>query len=78
MRIVALGGFHKLVDDVLGRHTVRIAHAHVYNIFTTTACCRLQFPCDVEHIGGKALDAGKLGHDRQIGPAGKRNRLFIK
>ena len=48
--IVALRGLHQFVDNVLRRDAVRVAHAHVYDIFATTARIRLQLPGDVEYV----------------------------
>ena len=59
MRIVALRGLDELVHDMLGRHTIRIAHAHVYDIFATTTRFRLEFGGDIENVGGQTIDARK-------------------
>src|SRR5690606_30119085 len=57
------GDFHQLVDDMLRRGAVRIAHRHVDDVLAAPPCGHLEFPGDVEHVGGQALDARKARHD---------------
>ena len=54
---------NQLVDDVGGRGAVGIAHAEVDDVFAAAAGGHLHFAGDVEDVGGKALNAGKLVHD---------------
>jgi hypothetical protein len=72
MGIGALCGLDHLVDNMLGRRLVGIAHAEVDNVFATLARLRLQLVDDVEDVGGKPLDAGELVSriHRFIPPAG--------
>ncbi len=62
VRVLALGCLDQLVDDVPGRRPVRIAHAHVDDVFAAATRGHLQLTCDVEDIKGQALDARKLDH----------------
>ena len=54
--------FDKLVDDVLGRGAVGVAHAEVDDVFAAAAGGHLHFAGDVEDVSGEALNAGKLFH----------------
>ena len=63
MRGRLAGRFNELVDDVGGRGAVGIAHAEVDDVFATAARGGLHLAGDVEDVGGKALNAGKLVHD---------------
>jgi hypothetical protein len=45
------------------RGAVRVAHAEVDDVFATAARGGLHLAGDVEDVGGKALNAGKLVHD---------------
>ena len=53
----------QLVDDVLGRGAVGVAHAEVDDVFAAAAGGHLHFAGDVEDVGGQALNARKLFHD---------------
>jgi hypothetical protein len=68
MGVAALSGLDHLVDDVLWRRLIGIAHAEIDNVFATFAGGCFQFPSDVEDIGGQSLDARKFSHGgvRQI------------
>ena len=60
MSIALLRDFTQLVDDVLWRRQVRIAHAEVNDVPSRLACCvphRIDFGDDV---GRQALDAVEL------------------
>ena len=60
MRVGALGGFDELIDDMLWRGPIRVAHRHIDNVFTATACCHFQFGRDIKNVWGKTLDTGKF------------------
>ena len=53
----------ELVDDVLGRGAVGIAHAEVDDVFAAAAGGDLHFAGDVEDVRRQALNAGELFHD---------------
>ncbi len=63
VRILPLHGFDQFVDDVTRRRAIRIAHAHVNDVFAAPTRSHLQLTRDVEDVGRQALDARKLGHD---------------
>ena len=63
MRDRLLRGLDHLVDDVLGRGAVGIAHAEVDDVFATAAGGDLHFAGDVEDIGRQALNTTELFHD---------------
>ena len=48
---------------MLGRGAVGVAHAEVDDVFATAARGGLHLAGDVEDVGGKALNEGKLVHD---------------
>ena len=56
----AHGSFDQLVDNMLRRGAIRIAHAHVDNVFAPAPRGHFQFGRDVEHVGWKTLDAGEF------------------
>lgn len=55
MGITAIYRIPQLVDNMLWRGLVRIAHAEINNIFTTSAGCLLQLADDIENIRRQAL-----------------------
>ena len=57
----------QLVDDVLRRRQVRVAHAEIDDVGAARACRRLQ-PVDLgEHVGRQALDAVEVfDHDPSL------------
>ena len=57
MRGAALDHLDQLVDDVLRRRLVRIAHAKVDNVFTAAARRHLDFADFVENIRRQTLNA---------------------
>jgi hypothetical protein len=63
VRVLAQRRFDQLVGDVLRRWPVRVAHAHVDDVFTAPASGHLQLGGDAEDVGRQTLDAGKLSHD---------------
>jgi hypothetical protein len=56
MGVTTLHRLDQLVDDVLRRRLVRIAHAEVDNIFTAAARCHFELAHLVENIRWQALD----------------------
>jgi hypothetical protein len=56
MRVDALRGLHQLVDDVLRRCAVGIAHRQVDDIVAAAPRRHLQLVGDVEDIRRKALN----------------------
>ncbi len=52
-----LRGLNHLVDDVLGRGAVGVAHAEVDDVFAAAAGGDLHFAGDVEDVGREALNA---------------------
>ena len=60
MRIRTLRGLDELVDDVLGRALVRVAHAEVDDVLAPGSRLGLQLIDDVEDIGRQPLDAVKV------------------
>ena len=62
VRVLALRRLDQLVDDVPGRGAVRIAHAHVDDVLAGATGRHLQLVGDVEDVGRKALDPGKISH----------------
>ena len=58
-----LRGLDHLVDDVLGRGAVGIAHAEVDDVFAAAARGDFQLPGDVEDVRREALNAAELFHD---------------
>jgi len=63
VRVLAQRRFDQLVGNVLRRWAVRVAHAHVDNVFTAPAGSHFQFRGNAENVGWQTLDAGKLSHD---------------
>src|SRR5262245_17817211 len=57
-----LRGLDELVDDVLGRRHVGVAHAKVDDVFAPRACLGLQVVYDREDIRRQALDPVELLH----------------
>ena len=51
-----------LVDDVLGRGAVGVAHAEVDDVFAAAAGGDLHLAGDVEDVRREALNAGELFH----------------
>ncbi len=62
--IAAARGFHQLVDDMVRRGLVGIAHAEIDDVLAGRPGLLLQFTDDIEHIGRQALDAPKLVRPR--------------
>jgi len=62
MVLGVLGGFDELVDDVLGRRHVRVAHAEIDDVLAPGACLRLQIVDDREDVRRQALDPVELLH----------------
>ena len=71
-------GFDHLVDDVLWRGTVGIAHAEVDNVLAAPASRGLELACDVEDVGGKAADTRKFVHGCPRGVEVFPSRFFQK
>src|SRR5690606_9917249 len=65
-RIAVRGGtgrsLDQLVDDMLGRGTVGIAHRHVDDVLAAPPCSHFELAGNVEHVRRQALDAGELPH----------------
>ena len=57
MGIAALRGLHQLVDDMLRRGLIGIAHAEVDDVFAAPARRHFEFADHVEHVGRKTLNA---------------------
>jgi hypothetical protein len=57
-----LRGLDELVDDVLGRGAVGVAHAEVDDVFAALAGGGFQFASDVEYIRGQPRQPSKLFH----------------
>ena len=74
MRGRLLRGLDELVDDVLGRGAVGIAHAEVDDVFAAAAGGDLHFAGDVEDVGGQTLNAGELFHGDSSVKAGIRDQ----
>ena len=55
MGITAIYRIPQLVDNMLRRRLVRIAHAEIDNIFTTSAGSLLQLADDIENIRRQTL-----------------------
>ena len=53
-------GFDQLVDDMLGRGAVRVAHAHINDVFATTSGGHLELGRDIEDVGRKPTYAGEI------------------
>jgi len=66
MRVAPLRGLHQLVDDVLRRGLVRIAHAEIDDVLAPAPGSGLQLAGDVEYIGREPLDPGELMHGRGV------------
>ena len=60
MGIASLGGFDQLIDNMLRRRLVGIAHAKVDYIFTPRSRCGFQFIDDIEDVGRKPFDSWKV------------------
>ncbi len=58
-----LRGLDHLVDDVLGRGAVGIAHAEVDDVFAAAARGDFHLAGDVEDVGREALNTAELFHD---------------
>src|SRR5690606_8138743 len=56
------GGLDQLVDDVLGRGAVGVAHRHVDDVLPAPPGGHLELAGNVEHVRGQTLDAGELPH----------------
>ena len=63
-----LHAFDQLVDNMLRRRLIRVAHRKVDDVFAALAGGRFQFTRNVENIGRQAFDPGELFH---------RLRLFV-
>ena len=57
-----LGRLDELVDDVLGRRHVRVAHAEIDDVLAPGARLGLEIVDDREDVGREALDAIELVH----------------
>ena len=55
MGITAIYRIPQLIDNMLRRRLVRIAHAEIDNIFTTSAGSLLQLADDIENIRRQTL-----------------------
>lgn len=81
MGIAALGNLNQLVDDMLGRRLIWIAHAEVDDILAARSRRCLQLIDNVENIGRKPLDAAKVGLRRDHGGTSQwvseRERLAV-
>src|SRR5690606_974361 len=51
------GGLDQLVDDVLGRGAVGVAHRHVDDVLPAPPGGHLELAGNVEHVRGQTLDA---------------------
>ena len=53
-------GFDQLVDDMLGRGAVRVAHAHIDDVFATTSGGHLELGREIEDVGREPTYAGEI------------------
>ena len=60
MCIAALRRFYQLVDDVLRRRLIRVAHAEIDDVLASGAGPLLEIADDVEHVGRQPLDTPEL------------------
>ncbi|MDC4225747.1 MAG: hypothetical protein MPW15_16225 [Candidatus Manganitrophus sp.] len=60
VRVAAARGLDELVDDVLRRRLVRVAHAEIDHVLAALTGLRLQLVDDVEHIRRQPLDSLKF------------------
>ena len=65
MGLRVLGGFGQLINDVLGRRQVGVAHTEVDNVFAGGAEPRLHGVHFREHIGRQTFDTVELGLHRK-------------
>ena len=70
VRVDALRGLDQLLDDVLRRRAVGIAHRQVDDVVAAAPRRHLQLVGDVEDVRRQPLDSRKLPHRRIIGAAG--------
>ena len=61
MRIAAPNRFPQLLDDVRRCRLVRVAHAEINYVLSTSARGLLQFTDDIEDVGRETLNALKMG-----------------
>ena len=69
MGMFFFGRLDEFLDNMTRRGAIGITHAHINNVLTASTGGHLQFPGNVEHIGGESLDAGKWLHGGQDGRA---------
>src|ERR1019366_5503624 len=61
VRFGGAGGFDELVNDVLGRRHVRVAHAEVDGVLAPCTRLRLEAVNFLEDVGRQPLDAVEVG-----------------
>ncbi len=66
MGIRSLCCLAQLIDNMLRRRSVRIAHTKIDNIFTTRSSSRLQLVDNIEDVGWQAFDSGKFVHEQAL------------
>ena len=66
VRVRALDRLDQLIDDMLRRRAIGIAHAEVDHIFAAPPRRELQFAGDVKHIRRQPFDAGKFFHEQLL------------
>src|SRR5690606_1061704 len=77
MRVLTAGHLDELVNDMLGRRAVRIAHRHVNDVLAATARRHFELARNIEDIGRQALYARKIRHDGVL-EAEKESRASTK
>ena len=71
--IAPLGGFCQLIDNMLWRGLIRIAHAEIDNILTPRSRCGLHLSNNIEDIGRQTTDSLEIGfHDSTLGGSKRR------
>ena len=57
MRVTALRDLDQLIDDVLRRGLIGIAHAEIDDVFAASARSHFELAHLIEHVGWQALNA---------------------
>jgi uncharacterized protein len=78
MRIATLRRLTELIDDMLRRRLVRIAHAKIDDVLATRSRFRLELIDDGKNVRGQALDALELIVRLHGGPAAEFRRNKVR
>jgi len=62
MSVATPDGLDQLVNNMLGRRLIRIAHAEIDDVFTPRSRGFFQTISNTENIGWQTLDAGEIIH----------------